>query len=94
MSEKPSPPLIKCLANFSAIKVFVHPECPFSVETFNLLAQFDENSTSDFYMAHKKDFLKYVEEPLKYISSQVEEQLPNFIKKHINIKYESCCVID
>ena len=71
-------------------KVFVHPECPFSVETFNLLAQFytTADESSDFYMAHKKDFLKYVEEPLKYVSIQVEEMLPDFIKKHINIKWE------
>ena len=75
-------------------KVFVHPDCPFSVETFNLLAQFYENPSSDFYIAHKKDFLKYVEEPVKYILSLVEEQLPDFIKKYINIKYESCCLID
>jgi len=75
-------------------KVFVHPECPFSADTFNLLAQFYKNPSSDFYTAHKKDLLKYVEEPVKYILSQVEEQLPDFIKKYINIKYESCCVID
>jgi 5-methylcytosine-specific restriction protein B len=70
-------------------KVFVHPECPFSVNTFNLLAQFNENPSSDFYLQHKKDFLKYVEEPVKYILSQVEEQLPDFIKKNIDIKQES-----
>ncbi|MEG3940188.1 AAA family ATPase [Microcoleus sp. S36b_A3] len=69
-------------------KVFVHPECPFSTDTFNLLTEFCENPSSDFYMAHKRDFLKYVEEPLKYIFSQVEEQLPDFIKKYINIKWE------
>ncbi|MEP6582572.1 AAA family ATPase, partial [Microcoleus vaginatus GB2-A3] len=69
-------------------KVFVHPECPFSENTFNLLTEFYENPSSDFYMAHKRDFLKYVEEPLKYIFSQVEELLPNFIKKYINIKWE------
>ena len=39
-------------------------------------------------MAHKKDFLKYVEEPFKYILSQVEEELPDFIKKYIKIKHE------
>jgi 5-methylcytosine-specific restriction protein B len=69
-------------------KVFVHPECPFSTETFNLLTEFYENPSSDFYMAHKRDFLKYVEEPLKYIFSQVEDLLPDFIKKYINIKWE------
>ncbi len=70
-------------------KVFVHPECPFSVNTFKLLAEFYENPSSDFYMAHKKEFLKYVEEPVKYILSEVEEQLPDFIKKYIDLKQES-----
>ncbi|MEG4318523.1 MULTISPECIES: AAA family ATPase [unclassified Microcoleus] len=69
-------------------KVFVHPECPFSVETFNLLAQFYAGKSPDFYMAHKKNCLKYVEDPLKYILSQVEEQLPDFMKKYLNIKHE------
>jgi 5-methylcytosine-specific restriction protein B len=69
-------------------KVFVHPECPFSVNTFQLLTEFYENPSSDFYMAHKKDFLKYVEAPLKYILSQVEELLPDFIKKYIKSKWE------
>ena len=69
-------------------KVFVHPECPFSENTFNLLAQFNENPSSNFYMAHKKDFLKYVEEPVKDILIQVEYLLPDFIKEYINIKCE------
>ena len=70
-------------------KVFVHPECPFSAETFKLLAEFSAaEDWSDFYMTRKKDFLKYLEQPLKHISSQVEEMLPYFIKKHINIKGE------
>jgi 5-methylcytosine-specific restriction protein B len=69
-------------------EVFVHPECPFSVNTFQLLAEFYENPSSDFYREHKKDFLKYVEEPVKYILSEVEEQLPYFIKKYIDIKSE------
>ncbi|MFB8794850.1 MAG: AAA family ATPase [Microcoleus sp.] len=69
-------------------KVFVHPDCPFSADTFRLLAQFYENPSSDFYMAHKKDFLKYVENPLKDILIQVEYLLPDFIKKYINIKWE------
>ncbi len=64
-------------------KVFVHPECPFSTDTFNLLTEFYENPSSDFYMAHKRDFLKYVEDPLKYIFIQVEYLLPDFIKKSI-----------
>ncbi|WP_445300094.1 McrB family protein [Microcoleus sp. D3_18_C4] len=70
-------------------KVFVHPECPFSEKTFNLVAQFNENPSSAFYREHKKDLLKYVEEPVKYILSQVEEQLPDFIKQYLDIKQES-----
>ncbi len=70
-------------------KVFVHPECPFSADTFNLLAQFyTAEDCSDFYMARKNHFLKYLEQPLKHIFSQVEEILPDSIKKHINIKLE------
>ena len=69
-------------------KLFVHPECPFSENTFNLLTDFYKNPSPDFYMAHKRDFLKFVEEPVKYILSQVEEQLPDFIKKYIDIKQE------
>jgi 5-methylcytosine-specific restriction enzyme B len=64
-------------------KIFVHPECPFSEKTFNLLAEFEENRTSDFYLTHQKDFLKYVGKPFRYILSQVEDQLPDFIKKYI-----------
>jgi 5-methylcytosine-specific restriction protein B len=70
-------------------KVFVHPECPFSENTFNLLAQFYENPSSDFYREHQIGFLKYVEEPVNYILSQVEEQFPDFIKKYIDIQQES-----
>ena len=69
-------------------KVFVHPDCPFSVETFNLLSKKIAGESPDFYIAHTKNRLKYVEEPLNYILSQVEEQLPDFIKEYINIKYE------
>jgi 5-methylcytosine-specific restriction protein B len=69
-------------------KVFVHPECPFSADTFNLVAQFNENPRSDFYREHKKLFLKYVENPLKYILSQVEELLPDFIKNYINFRID------
>ncbi len=74
-------------------KVFVHPDCPFSAETFSLLAEFYENPSSDFHITHQKDFLRYVEKPVKYILSQVEEQLPDFIKKYINIKRERFCSI-
>jgi len=70
-------------------KVFVHPECPFSENTFNLLAQFyAKGQLPDFYVTDKKTYLKYVAEPLNYILSQVEEQLPDFMKNYLNIKSE------
>ncbi|MEG4029614.1 MULTISPECIES: AAA family ATPase [unclassified Microcoleus] len=70
-------------------KVFVHPECPFSENTFKLLAQlYAEGKSPDFLMTDKKTYLKYVAEPLKYILSQVEEQLPDFMKNYLNIKSE------
>ena len=69
-------------------KVFVHPECPFSENTFNLLTEFYEDPRSDFYRTHKQVFFKYVENPLKYILSQVEELLPDFIKNYINFRID------
>ncbi|MEG3925920.1 MULTISPECIES: AAA family ATPase [unclassified Microcoleus] len=69
-------------------KVFVHPECPFSAETFNLLTDFYEDPRSDFYRTHKQVFFKYVENPLKYILSQVEYLLPDFIKNYINFRID------
>ncbi|MEG4308100.1 MULTISPECIES: AAA family ATPase [unclassified Microcoleus] len=69
-------------------KVFVHPECPFSENTFNLLTDFYEDPRSDFYRTHKQVFFKYVENPLKYILSQVEYLLPDFIKNYINFRID------
>ncbi|MEG4071978.1 AAA family ATPase [Microcoleus sp. Pol14C2] len=69
-------------------KVFVHPECPFSENTFNLLTDFYEDPRSDFYRTHKQVFFKYVENPLKYILSQVEDLLPDFIKNYINFRID------
>lgn len=70
-------------------KVFVHPECPFSENTFKLLAQlYAGGQRPNFDMADKKDYLKYVAEPLNSILSQVEEQLPDFMKNYLNIKSE------
>ncbi|MCU0544170.1 MAG: AAA family ATPase [Oscillatoriaceae cyanobacterium Prado104] len=72
-------------------KLFVHPQCPFSVDTFNLVsAQFqDEFNCHDFYLLHHNDFLTYVENPLKYIFKQVEKLLPASIQKFIPINSES-----
>ncbi|MEQ9372674.1 MAG: tetratricopeptide repeat protein [Coleofasciculus chthonoplastes F3-SA18-01] len=65
--------------------VTVHPECPFSEETFNLLAQLDQ----DFYIAHEAEFKKYVEQPLQKLCRQVAAQLPNEIIKRLELKVEA-----
>jgi len=64
--------------------VTVHPECPFSEETFNLLAQLEE----DFYIEHKEEFKKYVEQPLQKLCHQVAAQLPGEIIKRIDMKLD------
>ncbi|MEQ9486107.1 McrB family protein [Coleofasciculus sp. F4-SAH-05] len=65
--------------------VTVNPECPFSEETFNLLAQLDQ----DFYIAHEAEFTKYVEQPLQMLCRQVAAQLPNEIIKRLELKVEA-----
>jgi 5-methylcytosine-specific restriction enzyme B len=37
-------------------KIFVHPECPFSEKTFELLPEFLKEKKLTFYIAHKNDF--------------------------------------
>jgi len=64
--------------------VTVHPECPFSGETFNLLAQLEQ----DFYIAHEEEFKKYVEQPLQKLCYQVAAQLPGEIIKRIEMKLD------
>jgi tetratricopeptide (TPR) repeat protein len=65
--------------------VTVHPECPFSEETFNLLKQLEQ----DFYIAHKAEFKKYVEQPFQKLCRQVAAQLPNQIIKRLELKVEA-----
>lgn len=65
--------------------VTVHPECPFSEETFNLLAPPEQ----DFYIAHKAEFKKYVEQPFQKLCRQVAAQLPNQIIKRLELKVEA-----
>ncbi|MBD0389855.1 MAG: hypothetical protein ICV54_25965 [Nostoc sp. C3-bin3] len=64
--------------------VTVHRECPFSRETFNLLAQLEQ----DFYIAHEEKFKKYVEQPFQKLCSQVAAQLPGEIIKRIEMKLD------
>jgi len=65
----------------------VHPECPFSVETFEILAKLN-NSTkdeNDFYLEYEEEFKKYVEKPLQELYRHVAAQLPGGISKRIDI---------
>ncbi len=64
-------------------------KCPFTQETFVLLEQFKQNSTQDFYYQHKKQFVEYVEKPLRKIYIDVISALPNKIKKRIDTTQES-----
>ncbi|MEQ9621084.1 McrB family protein [Coleofasciculus chthonoplastes] len=65
--------------------VTVHPECPFSEETFNLLAQLEP----DFDIAHEAEFKKYVEQPLQQLCRQVAAQLPNKIIKRLELQLDA-----
>lgn len=66
--------------------VAVHPEGPFSLETFDLLAQLEENSKPNFfYLAHQEEFKQYVEKPFQKLYCQVVAQLPSQIKNQLKI---------
>jgi hypothetical protein len=67
--------------------VTVHPECPFTRETFELLAK-RKGSTKDkddLYLEHKEEINKYVEKPLQDIYRNVAAQLPGGITKKIDL---------
>ncbi len=74
--------------------VAVHPECPFSVETFDLLAQLKENSKRNFYLAHQEEFKQYVEKPFQKLYCQVVAQLTAQIKKQIKFDIQILPVFD
>jgi 5-methylcytosine-specific restriction protein B len=65
--------------------VAVHPECPFSVKTFDLLEKLHKNSNKNFYIEQEEEFKKCVEFPLQKLYSQVEVKLRNKIKNHLKI---------
>lgn len=73
---------------FENVKDDVQPECPFSVEAFDLLAQLHKKPTLGFYLAHEDEFKKYIEKPFQQLFRQVAAQLPDVITKHINMECE------
>jgi hypothetical protein len=65
--------------------VVVHPECPFSVKTFDLLEKLHKNSNKNFYIEQKKQFNTYVEIPLQILCCQVglkliKNKITNYIE--------------
>ncbi|MGB5959147.1 MAG: tetratricopeptide repeat protein [Coleofasciculaceae cyanobacterium] len=67
--------------------VSIHPECPFSVETFEVLAKL-KNSTEDeddFYLEYEEEFKKCVEKPLQELYRHLAAQLPGGISKRLDI---------
>ncbi|MBD2728220.1 tetratricopeptide repeat protein [Nostoc sp. FACHB-892] len=66
-------------------EVFVNPECPFSLKSFDLLTQLKEHSTKKaFYLRNEKDFKKYIEQPFEQLYQLVIAQLSGEIIKYIN----------
>ncbi len=61
----------------------LHPECPFSARTSDLLAQLHDKPTREFYLTHKKEFKGHVEEPFQQLFRQVATQLPAQIKERM-----------
>jgi 5-methylcytosine-specific restriction protein B len=59
------------------------PGCPFSRTTFDLLAQLHATPTTAFYLAHKEDFARHVEEPFKWLLLEVGRRLPTPIRQRM-----------
>ncbi len=69
-------------------KDVIKQESPFSVKTFDLLAQLHKKPTLDFYLSHEEEFKKYVEEPFHKLYRQVANRLPDEIAKQLDMKCE------
>lgn len=66
--------------------VEVHPKRPFTIKTFDLLAELHRRPKSDFYLAHKEEFKEYVEKPFQQVFNEVAAQLPNQIAEQMETK--------
>ncbi|MCC5650172.1 hypothetical protein LC609_10035 [Nostoc sp. XA013] len=66
-------------------EVFVNPECPFSLKSFDLLTQLKKHSTKKvFYLKNEEDFKKYIEQPFEQLYQLVVAQISGEIIKYIN----------
>ncbi|MDJ0515923.1 MAG: hypothetical protein QNJ74_06510 [Trichodesmium sp. MO_231.B1] len=77
------------------VDIFVHPESPFSVETYNfyreietISRELDEIDVLNYYDSHKLEFKTYVEKPLEEIANRVSNQL------FLEIEVYKECVLD
>ncbi|AUT00504.1 hypothetical protein CLI64_08940 [Nostoc sp. CENA543] len=68
-------------------EVTPHPECPFSHKTFELLRNFKNSSSKNFYLTHEEEFKEYIEKPLYQIYIHVLAQLPLQIIERLNINH-------
>lgn len=57
-------------------KVIVHPECPFTLTTFDLLSELHTTPKKTVYDVHKQDFKSYLEEPFQGLMLDVANRLP------------------
>ncbi|MFW9260402.1 tetratricopeptide repeat protein [Nostoc sp. CALU 546] len=67
-------------------EVTLHPECPFTHQTFELLEKFKNHSSEDFYSDHKEEFQEYIEKPLHQIYIHVIAQLPGQIIEKLDVQ--------
>ncbi|MHC5934538.1 McrB family protein [Nostoc sp.] len=76
-------------------EVFVNPECPFSLKSFDLLTQLKNNSSKiDLYLKHEKDFKRYIEQAFQQLCQLTIAQLSGEIIKLINIEIDLSLDLD
>ncbi|MEH2049920.1 hypothetical protein [Nostoc sp.] len=66
-------------------EVFVNQEYPFSVKSFDLLAQLNKNSRKeDFYLKNEENFRNHIEQPFQHLYQLIIAQLSGEIIKQMN----------
>lgn len=68
---------------------YVHPECPFSVETFKLieeLAQIEISKKQSYYVDHEEEFKNFVFKPFEELCAHVFAQLAGELIKRTQMK--------
>ncbi|RCJ36853.1 hypothetical protein A6769_15280 [Nostoc punctiforme NIES-2108] len=68
-------------------EVFVNPECPFSLKSFDLLAQLKKHSSQNFYSKHEEDFKTCLELPIKQLLHYLTAQLSGEIIRKLNMEF-------